>query len=166
MPLTGGASDKVGGRYETLWTIFCMLDVMDERANSIRLEPPGEEGEGVEFRMNRGDVREYHQVKRQHGAEGRWTLKELGSRKVLSSFQDKLNDPAALCAFVSSHPAYQLDKLAERSGDAESREEFEQVFLATQRESRDFALLCSLWGDCPREEAFERLRRITRQDHR
>jgi hypothetical protein len=160
MPLTGGATDKLGGRYETLWTVFCMLDVMDERADSLRLEPPGKEGEGVEFWVRRGEIREYHQVKRQHGAEGRWTLKELGSRTVLSSFQDKLNDPAALCTFVSSHAASQLGELAERSRGAESWQEFEQEFLSAQLQSQAFATLCNLWGDCPREEAFERLQRI------
>jgi hypothetical protein len=71
-----------------------MLDVLDEHADSLRLEPPGKEGEGVEFWIRRGDAREYHQVKRQHGGAGHWTLKELGSRMVLSSFQDKLNDSA------------------------------------------------------------------------
>jgi hypothetical protein len=138
-----------------------MLDIMDHSADSLRLEPPGDEGKGVEFRILRGDIREYHQVKRQHGAEGRWTLKELGSRMVLSAFWDKLNDPTARCVFVSSHPAYQLGELIERALAAESWEEFDREFLSTQRESRDFALLCNLWGGCPREEAFERLRRIS-----
>lgn len=86
MPLAGPAADKFGNRYKTSWTVFCMLDIMDERADSLRLEPPGKEGEGVEFWIRRGEVGEYHQVKRQHGGEGRWMLKELGSRTVLSSF--------------------------------------------------------------------------------
>lgn len=53
-----------------------MIEVMDERADRIRLEPPGEEGEGVEFWIAKGDSREYHQVKRQRvwskvvGSEG------------------------------------------------------------------------------------------------
>lgn len=161
MPLTGGATDKLGGRYETLWTVFCMLDIIDNSADTLRLEPPGKEGEGIEFWISRGGVREYHQVKRQHGAEGRWTLKELGGRTVLSAFWDKLNNPAARCVFVSSHPAYQLGELIGRALAAESWEEFDREFLATQRESRDFHTLCNLWGDCPREEAFERLRRIS-----
>jgi hypothetical protein len=45
-----------------------MTDVMDERAGAICLEPPGAEGEGIEFWVQRGDKREYHQVKRQHSA--------------------------------------------------------------------------------------------------
>lgn len=159
MPLAGGAADKFGIRYETLWTVSCMLDVLDEHADSLRLEPPGKEGEGVEFWIRRGNVREYHQVKRQHGGAGHWTLKELGGRMVLSSFQDKLNDSAAMCVFVSSHAASQLEGLAERSGGAESWQEFEQEFLS-ENQSRDFATLRNLWGDCTSAEAFGRLQRI------
>lgn len=62
MPLPGGATDKVGNRYEVLWTVFCMAEVMAESAHAIRLEPPGKEGEGIEFRLLRGSLREYHQV--------------------------------------------------------------------------------------------------------
>ena len=53
MPLPGGAADKVGIRYESLWTVNCMIDVMDESADSIRLEPPGEEGDGIEFWLDK-----------------------------------------------------------------------------------------------------------------
>lgn len=67
MPLAGGASDKYGGRYEGLWAISRMADVLAERAESIYLEPPGEEGKGVEFRLLADGVREDHQVKRQRG---------------------------------------------------------------------------------------------------
>lgn len=52
MLLPGGAADKFGNRYEGLWTVACMLDVIDELSDSIRLEPPGPEGEGVEFRSD------------------------------------------------------------------------------------------------------------------
>ena len=41
MPLPGGATDKFGNRYEGRWTVNCMIDVMDERADAIRLEPLG-----------------------------------------------------------------------------------------------------------------------------
>jgi len=46
--LSGGATDKFGNHYEGRWTVACMIEVIDG-ADSIRLEPPGKEGEGVEF---------------------------------------------------------------------------------------------------------------------
>src|SRR5688500_4018743 len=59
MPLAGGASDKFGSRYEGRWTVYCMIDVMDERADAIRLEPPW----STTWRTRRGA-----------GAEGRRAL--------------------------------------------------------------------------------------------
>ena len=46
MPLPGGAAEKFGNRYEGRWTVARLLDVMDEKADSIRLEPPGPEEQG------------------------------------------------------------------------------------------------------------------------
>ena len=89
MPLPGGPADKFGNRYEGRWTVNCMIDVMDERADAIRLEPPGAEGEGIEFWVRRGDRREYHQVKRQHSASGRWTLADLGHEQCIGPFSGK-----------------------------------------------------------------------------
>ena len=160
MPLPGGAADKYGGRYEGLWTILCMADVMAERADSIYLEQPGEEGKGVEFRLLRSDVREYHQVKRQRGRGGNWTLAALNGEGVLTNFFEKLNDPGARCVFVSADSAPQLRGLAERAGDAGSWPVFDRDFLEAEGWRQRFGELRSLWGGPEPEEAFVRLRRI------
>jgi hypothetical protein len=124
MPLKGGAADKYGGRYEGLWTISFMADVMSERAESIYLEPPGDEGAGVEFRIRKEGVQEYHQVKRQRG-RGSWTLSALESESVLTNFYGKLNAPDAHCAFVSVDSAPQLRELSERADAATSWQNFD-----------------------------------------
>ena len=49
MVLPGGPADKFGNLYEGLWTVARLLDVMDEKYYSIRLEEPGPLGEGFEF---------------------------------------------------------------------------------------------------------------------
>ena len=93
MPLPGGAAEKYGNRYEGRWTVACMLDVMDEKADSIRLEPPDLEGQGFEFRTTRQGIQEYHQVKRQRSV-GNWTLNALKKEGVLTNFAAKLHaDP-------------------------------------------------------------------------
>ena len=129
MPLPGGATDKFGNRYEGLWTVDCMIRVMDEKADSIRLEPPGKEGEGVEFWLSKANDREYHQVKRQQGASGRWTIADLESKKILPNFWEKLKSPTATCVFVSGHAAFQLDELADRARRSASWQEFYEEFL-------------------------------------
>ena len=82
MPLPGGAAEKFGNRYEGRWTVACLLDIMDEKASSIRLEPPGPEEQGFEFWVTKQGVREYHQVKRQHPS-GHWTLHTLAQEGLL-----------------------------------------------------------------------------------
>lgn len=129
MPLPGGPTDKFGNRYEGRWTVACMVDILDEHTDAIRLEPPGSEREGVEFWLKKGSIREYHQVKRQYGAEGRWTLAALADKGILSHFWEKLRDPIAQCVFVSTHAAFQLEELVDRARRAASWGEFRQAFL-------------------------------------
>jgi hypothetical protein len=90
MPFAGGATDKFGNRYEGRWTTVCMTEVLNETACSIRLEPPGDEGSGVEFWLKRTDRTEYHQVKRQTSSSGHWTLSKLNVEHVLQTFYNKL----------------------------------------------------------------------------
>ncbi len=40
MTLPGGPADRFGNSYEGRWTVRCMIDVLEERADAIRLEPP------------------------------------------------------------------------------------------------------------------------------
>jgi hypothetical protein len=125
-----------------------MADVLDERADAIRLEPPGEEGAGAEFWLQHGVNSEYHQVKRQHGAEGRWTIASLGEKRTLTHFFDKLNDPAAQCVFVSTHSAFQLDRLADDARSAASWQEYEREFLKSKKTKTAFDELSAYWRNC------------------
>ncbi|HBE18739.1 MAG TPA: hypothetical protein DDW51_14280 [Cyanobacteria bacterium UBA11367] len=164
MPLSGGATDKFGNRYEGRWTVFFMVDVMDENADAIRLEPPGEEGEGVEFWISKGDSREYHQVKRQYSG-GNWTLANLERKQVLSNFWKKLKIARANCTFVSSDRAFQLDELADRARRATSWQEFHQEFLKANQSKpseqlKNFNELCIHWHNCPEINAYEALKRV------
>ncbi|MBE9160078.1 ATP-binding protein [Nodosilinea sp. LEGE 06152] len=164
MPLPGGATDKFGNRYEGLWTVACMIRVIDEKADSIRLEPPGTEGEGVEFWLSRAGEREYHQVKRQQSASGRWTLADLENKKILSNFWEKLKNPTKACVFVSGHAAFQLDELADRARRSASWQEFHEEFLRAgiskdSAQFKNFQDLCTAWSGSSEEEAYEALKR-------
>jgi hypothetical protein len=159
MPLPGGPADKFGNRYEGRWTLACMLDVMDERADSIRLEPPGLDGEEAEFWVRKGDVREYHQVKRQHSS-GRWMLQDLDKVGVLAHFSDKLSDHHSYCVFVSIHAAFQLEELADRARRATSWDEFDREFLRADVHRKNFDSLCQAFGNLPRPEVYQYLKGI------
>ena len=53
---------------------------MDEKADWIRLEKPGEDA--FEFFLQRDNQIECHQVKRQKSGRGQWTLSSLQDKQV------------------------------------------------------------------------------------
>jgi hypothetical protein len=160
MPLPSGAADKLGNRYEMEWTLACMADVLAERATSIRLEPPGAEGEGAEFWLERGTTREYHQAKRQHGSGGRWTAAALQQKGVLGKALGHLRNGHARFIFVSERDAVHLRELADAARSAATAAEFVAEFLKNQDRKREFENLRQFWGDCSEAQAFEYLKRL------
>jgi hypothetical protein len=137
-----------------------MIDVMDEKADSIRLEEPGEDA--FEFFVRRKGKLEYHQVKRQKSGRGRWTLKALedGQVQVLSDFWRSLSNPDVSCVFVSTQDADELGELANRARGAASWIEFEHKFLKGQQATNFDDKLRPSWGNCPQTAAYEALKRI------
>ena len=160
MPLAGGAAEKFGNRYEGRWTVACMLDVMDEKADSIRLEPPGSEGQGVEFWIAKQGIREYHQVKRQRSV-GNWTVNALKREGVLTNFAAKLHeDPTVRCVFVSAISAGQLAELSDRARRSANWEEFNEEFINTNQMRTDFDLVRRSHPGLPEQETYEQLKRV------
>ena len=160
MPLPGGASDKSGNRYELLWTVVNMAKVLNGEAESISLEPVGDDGQGVEFTVTGSAATEYHQVKRQVAGRGYWSLAALDAENVLGHFCQKLNVQTAETVFVSTHAAHPLDELADRARDAASWEEFQRWFLASDEWSKNFNALHQRWGSLNGEESYKRLKRV------
>jgi hypothetical protein len=159
MPLPGGETDKIGNRYEGRWTVYCIIDVMDEKADSIRLEKPGEDA--FEFFVSKNGKLECHQVKRQRSGRGRWTLSALEDKQVqvLSDFWKSLSNPEVICVFVSTQDADELGELAQRARGAASWTEFERDFL-NKTQSDNFNTLRQKWGNCSEIAAFEALKRV------
>ena len=137
-----------------------MLDVMDEKANSIRLEPPGPEGQGFEFWTTKQGVQEYHQVKRQRSG-GNWTLNALKSEGVLTNFVAKLQaDPMVHCVFVSAISAGQLAELSDRARDSTSWEEFNAIFLSAGQMGTNFDIVHKSHPTLPKQAIYEKLKRV------
>ena len=161
MPLPGGSSAKAGLRYELLWTVNCMLRVMQEETMSIELERPGQEGEGIEFTIETSDSLEHHQVKRQLTGSGYWSLASLASEGVLRHFYQKLNDLSATCCFVSTHAAHPLDELIYRARKSENFASFKVYFLDSKEWSGHFDALNGRWEASSEEDAHQRLTRTS-----
>ena len=160
MPLPGGAAEKYGNRYEGRWTVACMLDVMEEKADSIRLEPPGPEGQGFEFRTTKQGIQEYHQVKRQRSI-GHWTLNALTKEGVLPNFIAKLHaDPIVHCVFVSAISAGPLAELSDRARRSADWEEFNTEFIDSSQMRTNFDLVRDSHSGLQRQETYKLLKRV------
>ena len=135
------------------------LDVMDEKADSIRLEPPGSEEQGFEFWITKEGIREFHQVKRQYYS-GHWTLNTLAAEGVLTYFIRRLQDSSARCVFVSGNSSSQLDELSDRARRSASWEEFDEQFLSAAEWRKNFNCVRDALHDLPEHETYERLKRV------
>jgi tetratricopeptide (TPR) repeat protein len=156
MPLPGGASDKAGNRYELLWTVDRLVDIVLGQATSIRLEPPGLDG--IEFHYSVDATVEFHQVKRGNASEGRWSISRL--KPVLKTFKKHLlADERVTCVFVSGDGVLALGELAERACSANSHDEYDGWFLKAETHKRAYEDLCSTW-ELTSEESWLCLQRL------
>jgi hypothetical protein len=137
-----------------------MAEVMDERSHAICLEPPGDEGEGVEFVLRQEGRQEYWQVKRQQTDKGRWMIDDLSANGVLVSARTKLRDPSAQYVFASTHAAFEIEELADRARRASSWSKFESESLTADAQKRPFEKLGRALTGCGDQELFDFLRRF------
>ena len=140
MPRPGGEADKLGNRYESLWTVDAALDLIDGEYRDLTVEAVGAEAAGVEFeRTTQTGGRESHSIKRQL-TKGEWTLSRLSSKKerdILKALIDKTG--ADCCAvFSSSTSATELRELIERAEASGSFKEFKQRIGGSGRLSGQF----------------------------
>ncbi len=116
MPLPGGDADKAGNRYELRWTVRQFIRLLTDDAVWIELEPVGEEGDRIEFRLCRSDGRiEAHQVKRQQAGKAHWTIADLARAHVLEGLRRHALDNDAEFVFVSTQPTKSLPELRDRA---------------------------------------------------
>jgi len=122
MPRSGGESDKLGNRYEGIWTVGRLLELAAAETAAVTVEPFGEDSLGVEFVVRRHDGgHDYHCAKRQR-SKGEWSLAELArtnaitGRSILSDLLAKLAISGKNgCWFISSTGANDFRELTERA---------------------------------------------------
>jgi hypothetical protein len=155
MSLPGGIADKLGGRYESRWTLRCALRVLAGLADWIEIEPLGPTGEGIEFVFSEGQAQERHQVKRGRTGVGHWTLAALNSEGVLGHFSHIL-EQGGRPRFVSAHDAHQLHELSDRARASQDLGDF--VARLGENWQKEFGNLRA-WWNWDEKTAFEALTR-------
>jgi hypothetical protein len=161
MTLTGGPADKKGNRYENQWVVLKMLEVLNDEALYLRLEP---QEEGIDFELKKADVTEYYQVKKPLTNKFNWTMRDLVESLILTRFKRHLERPATKCILASGTDS-ELRDLIESAKDSITYEEFSNLFLydkLTQKRLtlyNKFESLVDVW-QCERPTALDYLRRL------
>lgn len=129
--LAGGIWDKLGNRYESLWTVEALMKVLGDEVLELVVEPHGKEGQGVEFYTVAADgTREYFSAKRQKPGNA-WSLADLSragetGRSILGDLLQQLStDASARAVFASGTSAGKLDRLCSEAKTALSAKDFE-----------------------------------------
>ena len=112
---SGGQADKLGNRYEGFWVARQLVRLVLGEIAAVQLEAVGDDEDGVDLWVTGLDGRRNpQQCKRKNRSNGRWTLADLRSRRVLQYLAAQLRaHPGAAFTFVSADPAPGLRDLAE-----------------------------------------------------
>lgn len=157
MPLPGGASDKIGNRYENKWVVYQFVRILDGELTEIELEPIGPGGEKIEFTIRYPDGREEgHQVKRQRAGKGVWSISDLNRENVLEGIRIQTLQAGRKFVFVTSDGVKGLRELAERARDADNLEVFQKHFLSQELSSNFSEYINYL--KIQKQDAFDSLR--------
>ena len=135
--LPGGPASKIGHRYETWWTVYQLLRILQGETRELRIEPPGIDP--AEFVVTTARHREYHQVKRSH-PNSKWSFASL--RSFLRSVFEMLSGNEHRFVFVSGSEARELSELCYAAHRANTVREFESIFLASDKRRKTFKDLC------------------------
>ena len=167
MPRTGGEADKFGNRYEDLWTVDAVLDLIDGEYADLTVEAIGDEAAGVEFfRTDHSGTREYHSIKRQH-SEGNWTIgrltpkdpKDPQERSILGDLVNKIQ-PDTRAVFSSGTSASGLEELIHRARVSGSFDQFQRRLDGSAQHSAGFRDRIAPMYDDDELAAYEALKRL------
>ena len=141
--MPGGAADKAGNRYERLWFVSRVLDLLEGQVRRVRWEPPGAIGVGVEWVLETGGDVWVEQAK---DSAHRWTIHKLDTGRVLAVAKAHI-DQGRRFRFLTSSDAAELEALADRARRSESFTDFGE-FLSGGRRA-DLEKVADSWGVSP-----------------
>ena len=131
----GGISDKIGNRYEELWTVLHFLRVLRGEHRAITVEKLGQENDGFEFHIEENDGCEKWLQSKINASGGNWTPRALHSSGVLDAFRGRLKDPTCRCLFVSQDSSHLLREACNDARVAGSLEVFKEQASQNREEA-------------------------------
>ena len=137
--LPGGAADKSGNAYEALWTALRIADLLRGEASSLRIEPVGDDGLGIEFQVQLADGTWGEQTK--HSVTT-WTIKRLRDEGALAAAKHQVGTGIGY-RLITSSAATALDQLSQRARATSTLGDFESSLSEKLRS--DYQDLKLIW---------------------
>lgn len=110
-----GISDKIGNRYEKRWVVKLLLDLIDEKIQTLTVEAIGPDEVGVDVWVERDGQRIAYQCKSSNGTMDKWSIADLKSKGIVKKAQKHLNGLNTRFKLVSPLPCNEIKELIERA---------------------------------------------------
>jgi len=156
--LPGGAADKSGNAYEALWTALRIADLLRGEASSLRIEPVGDDGLGIEFQVQLADGTWGEQTK--HSVTT-WTIKRLRDEGALAAAKHQVGTGIGY-RLITSSAATALDQLSQRARATSTLGDFESSLSEKLRS--DYQDLKLIWVDTD-DRCWRRLQQVRVEHH-
>ena len=153
--LPGGAANQAGMLYQHWWTVLRIVDVLEGRATSIRIEPYGSSWKGLDLVVEESDIVWAEQVKNVQSVTN-WTIAKLNSKQILDTIKVQVSQGRSF-QFITSTPARQLDDFANRARESENFDMFQGMLRDSL--AAPFDRLTEAWN-VTNEQAWLWLKRV------
>lgn len=158
----GGRADKYGNRFEINWTIRKLLEVIDEKVESVTIEALGDDEKGADLWITYKDGRrESQQCKGRNGSLEYWDYGSINSKNIWKTWQSQLDrDKNIIVSLVTPLNCTMLEDIGNRArtNGQDSRLFYDvQIQKSGTDTKRFFNNVCHVFGlDVTKEEDLER----------
>lgn len=153
----GGMSEKLGNRYEGRWVAKQLLRLLNEKIQSVTVEPIGPDEQGVDLLVvGKDGVRQLQQCKARCGGREFWTISALRDKGILGHLKHHLDrDPNHKFFLVTAIPAQAFADICEsaRNSNDNPRDFFQyQVQDVSEQRRKVFQDFCEAVEFDPQKE--------------
>ncbi|MCU6713173.1 hypothetical protein M6D81_31195 [Paenibacillus sp. J5C_2022] len=154
----GGRADKSGNRFEIRWTIYQILDVLDERLDYITLEALGDDERGVDiWAGQKNGIREAQQCKGRNSSKEYWDYGTANAKGIFANWKFQLErNESNTVSLVSPLAFTLLEDLITRAKNTSTlpQDFYNNQVLSASKELKDFfSNFCKAMDLKPEEDA-------------
>ena len=137
----GGRADKYGNRFEARWIVYQLLDVLEEKKESIIIEPIGGEEEGGDILVEFNGHKEGQQCKGRNDSKEYWDFSSIKGKGILKKWKFQLDrEENYYVSLVSPLPFTFLEDLIKRANtnDEDPHHFYNHQILNSSKKFVDF----------------------------